>query len=380
MNDRDSEFIAKLRSELSDLITPEFNDFDLLRWLQGHDYNLDVIIPKLKHHLKFIRCYDFSKHSVPEVLEKYWPCGVIDIPDSKGNFVYIDKLGTLDGEGVLKCVSMFDVALYQFYITEERVLKVVRKFENETGHQAGVIILQDLIDAPLNPQTLSLLAGPYRALIGYITGHYAEVLRKCVIVNAPSFVHILYNMVKPILPEKTKQKVVVLGSNWKTDILKHVDPDTLPVHWGGNLVDEFNDPQYKSKVVMTSKVPQSFYFKHSENYPPLKDFDVLTVSPWKSEFVTVNVNEPGQWLEWIFYTDDSYGFGLFYTQNENECIREAMEMIFPQFEYNNGKTVVPERGKIKCKKCGFYKLWFNNEFSWFMKLTVRYKVNVIPCK
>lgn len=33
-------------------LTPFYDtDFNLLRWLQGHDHNIDVVVPKLKHHL-----------------------------------------------------------------------------------------------------------------------------------------------------------------------------------------------------------------------------------------------------------------------------------------------------------------------------------------
>lgn len=36
--------------------------------------------------------------------------------------------------------------------------------------------------------------------------------------------------------------------NWKSELLKVVDVDQLPVHWGGNATDPDGDPCCKSKV------------------------------------------------------------------------------------------------------------------------------------
>lgn len=36
--------------------------------------------------------------------------------------------------------------------------------------------------------------------------------------------------------------------NWKSELLKVVDADQLPVHWGGNATDPDGDPCCKSKV------------------------------------------------------------------------------------------------------------------------------------
>jgi len=56
--------IEKLRQELGDLLPDDYTDFDLLRWLQGYSFKIHDILPKLRHHLRFMQSYDFEKFEV----------------------------------------------------------------------------------------------------------------------------------------------------------------------------------------------------------------------------------------------------------------------------------------------------------------------------
>ncbi|KAM7298240.1 putative retinal-binding protein [Ixodes scapularis] len=64
----------------------------------------------------------------------------------------------------------------------------------------------------------------------------------------PSLFSVFFNLVKPLLNGTTLQKVSVYGKDqWKEALLKHIDPDQLPKHWGGNCVDEkTGDPRCNS--------------------------------------------------------------------------------------------------------------------------------------
>jgi hypothetical protein len=39
---------------------------------------------------------------------------------------------------------------------------------------------------------------------------------------------------KPLLPERTKNKVKILGGNWKKEILEYADADVLPIFWNSD--------------------------------------------------------------------------------------------------------------------------------------------------
>lgn len=48
---------------------------------------------------------------------------------------------------------------------------------------------------------------------------FPDVVRKFYVINAPTFVQVLYKMVSPVLAKQTREKLKVLGSDYK-DILR----------------------------------------------------------------------------------------------------------------------------------------------------------------
>lgn len=377
MNGHEEKLVQTLKGILSDVSTVEYTDFDYLRWLQGHDYNLDVIIPKLRHHFLCLRAYDFENYEKKndEVMENYCMYGLLKSTGKGQFFPYIDTQGTWDGEGTLKSVSKVDITLHRMFKSEQ-ALKVVRRKEQETGRQSGVIYIVDLEGLHMSPKKMQLLAGPYKHLINFLFKHYVEILQQLIIINAPTVIWTLYNLIKPVLPEKTRQKFIVLGSNWKSELLQYCDPDTLPVHYGGTMVGKNNDPKCSSQIIYTTKVPERLYWSPSAKDPKPEELTILTVPAGRASFITIEVTKEHGYLEWYYNADGNWGFCIFFTESENETKTDEMEMVFPQFDFVSGPTIIPEKGTIKCKKLGFYKIWFNNYFSWFTKLTVRYKINL----
>lgn len=378
MNESDRKAVDKLKARVSDLITPNFNDFDLLRWLQGHDYNYDFIVPNLRHHFRFMRAYDFSRIKPHPVVDRYWPSGMLGLSGKDDNFIYIDAMGSLDGTGVLRSTSMYDFILNRFCHIENEIMAKVRNHEHKTGRQSGVIMIQDLDKAAMTPTNMAMLTGPYRLYINILVTHYADTLYKCIMINAPCCMQILWRIVKPMLPEKTRKKIVILGSDWKTEILKYVDADALPVHWGGTLVDEHNDPKCQSKIVIPTKVPKEMYWFPNENEPSADQLNQLVVPAGQIHVITVEVANIGDTLWWYFFAHIEFGFGVFYTENDQETDVDKMEMVYPQLLQIYAPNAHPETDAIKCKKIGFYKFWFSNHSSWLTKLRINYKVGVEP--
>lgn len=377
MNEYDVKQIKLLRDRISDVIPEEFTDFDILRWLQGHGYNLDSIEPNLRHHFRVLSCFDSVKSEFQnEVMSKYWPYGFIGSVGSGQHFAYIETVGTLDAEGIMKSVQKTHIVFHNFYIMEEIILKSMRKYESESGCQSGINWILDGDGLSMNAKLFSLVAGPYKLLLNILMKHYAEVIQKCIFVNAPASIVALYNLIKPILPERSRQKFVISGPNWRSELLQYCHADTLPVHYGGALVDENGDPKCRTKIIFTSKVPESYYWFPSDADPKKDDMTLLTVNPRKCSFITVELTEDCKFLEWFYYCDNDWGFGVFYTESESESVLDKMEMVFPQIDHLSGPVIVAEKDKILCKKRGFYKLWFNNKFSILTKLQVRYKINV----
>ena len=64
--------------------------------------------------------------------------------------------------------------------------------------------------------------------------YYPERLYKIFIVNAPVFFSAAWAIVKIGLDKRVLDKVVVLGSDYKSTLLKHISHDQLPSFLGGS--------------------------------------------------------------------------------------------------------------------------------------------------
>lgn len=88
---------------------------------------------------------------------------------------------------------------------------------------------------------------------------------------APKMFPMAYNLIKHFLCEETRQKIIILGSkpedhqlflsvihqlsliflsagNWQEVLRAHIDPDQLPVAYGGNLTDPDGDSRCRTMV------------------------------------------------------------------------------------------------------------------------------------
>ncbi|NXI51588.1 S14L2 protein, partial [Chloroceryle aenea] len=101
----------------------------------------------------------------------------------------------------------------------------------------------------------------YGELLTMFEENYPESLKRLFIVKAPKIFPVAYNLVKHLLSEDTRKKVVVLGSNWKEVLQKYIDPDQLPVEYGGTLTDPDGDPKCPSKINYGGDVPQHYYVR-----------------------------------------------------------------------------------------------------------------------
>lgn len=102
----------------------------------------------------------------------------------------------------------------------------------ERGVYPGTVIVQDC--QGLGWKHL------YRPAIGVLQklfkvdqDNYPESLRKMYVVNAPKLFTVVYAMIKPLVDPRTLQKVVVLGSSYKDELLKVMDEDQIPKALGG---------------------------------------------------------------------------------------------------------------------------------------------------
>lgn len=101
----------------------------------------------------------------------------------------------------------------------ERVHREVVKEEKRTGRQSGGLLIMDLNQLRFSPSLLSVIggsfllpyslsysisSGPYRIMWGTLFEQYPQMIQEIVIINAPTFVNLLYQTCIPFIPADYK--------------------------------------------------------------------------------------------------------------------------------------------------------------------------------
>ncbi|VDK86868.1 unnamed protein product, partial [Onchocerca ochengi] len=351
-------------------LTPYYDtDFNLLRWLQGHNYNFDVIIPKLKNHFLLRNSWDLDNlASKPRnhPLHTYWKAGLTGPAIKTPNIIVnIEQTGRNDYWGMIQTFSSSEIMLARTHDLE-LFLRQIMEMEEKTGQQASILYIMDLTDLKFDKRLLTLLTGPLANMSTFMSEHYVEMIHKFVLVNVPSFMATIWTIVKPLLPERTRRKVSIFGSNWKTEIQNLAVPEVLPVFWNDDKIKVF-----KAKLELAQPLdPRQHYKKEMDERSK-----VLSIGAGKTGTIDVNVKK-GSVIRWRFHTDGYFAFSILYVEDQSREDSNSPINIYPILTKMPGPTIVPIKDEIKCDKSGTYQIWFSNEHAWLHTLNIYYLVDV----
>uniref|UniRef100_A0A914E145 CRAL-TRIO domain-containing protein n=1 Tax=Acrobeloides nanus TaxID=290746 RepID=A0A914E145_9BILA len=230
------EQIKSLRDKVADIISPYYDtDFNLLRWLKKYNFDFNEALLNLRAHLEFRnsnwhpdkvvdghRDHPVHKHSQITITGN-----AVKTPNS---IVCIEQTGRIDYWGILHTFPVNEIMKALIY-DYENMLKKVMEQEAETGEQTSILYIMDLSELQYNAQLLEILQGSFPAIVTFISEHYEEIIQCFVIVNAPLFMSAIWTIVSPFLPIRIKNKIKILGSNWKGEILEMAIPNVLPSSW-----------------------------------------------------------------------------------------------------------------------------------------------------
>lgn len=80
-----------------------------------------------------------------------------------------------------------------------------------------------------------MATGPLKCLAYFMQENWVELVSVILVLNCPNFWAYLWAILKPLLPEKTRNKVVVLGHDWPKQIGRFVPTANLPDIYGGAI-------------------------------------------------------------------------------------------------------------------------------------------------
>ncbi|XP_074700487.1 SEC14-like protein 2 isoform X2 [Strix aluco] len=345
LSPRQAEALAQFRENLQDVLPslPSQDDYFLLKWLRARSFDLPKSEAMLRKHVEVRKRMDADNiiaWEAPEVIKKYMSGGMCGY-DREGSPIWYEIIGPLDAKGLLFSASKQDLLKNKF-----RDCEVLR-------HQC-------------EQQSQKLLS--------MFEENYPESLKRLFIVKAPKIFPVAYNLVKHFLSEDTRKKVVVLGSNWKEVLQRYIDPEQIPVEYGGTLTDPDGDPKCSSKINYGGDVPQHYYVRDqlAQQYE-----HTVVVNRGSSHQVEYEILFPGCVLRWQFRSEGAdVGFGVYLKTKIGERQRAGeMTEVYPNQRYNS--HMVPEDGSLTCSTPGIYVLRFDNTYSYLHAKKVSYSVEVL---
>uniref|UniRef100_A0AC34QEN0 CRAL-TRIO domain-containing protein n=1 Tax=Panagrolaimus sp. JU765 TaxID=591449 RepID=A0AC34QEN0_9BILA len=372
LSPEERQAVDELRELVADDLSPYYDtDFNLLRWLKGHNNKLDEILPKLRNHLIFRNSHwqldSMADKPRDQPVHSYWQAGMTGesgkIPNA---FINVEQTGTNDYWGMLQTFPLNEIMKARIYDLEV-MLRTVMEKEAKTGEQASIVYIMDLNGLTFDKRLMTLLTGALSSISSFMTEHYIELVHSFVLVNAPSFISAIWRIVHPILPERTRNKVQIFGHSWRQDVLEIANPDVLPAYW--NIPGE--SEVFHANLLRAVPLPVSGYYKGGMLDERAK---VLPVSAGKVGFVE-RIGEEGQKLKWVFEADGHFAYGIYYCKDPGEVDITKMICVYPRFNKVPGPTYVPLKDEIIMPHSGTYKFWFSNEHAWFHTLKIRHFIH-----
>ncbi|XP_075289629.1 SEC14-like protein 2 isoform X2 [Opisthocomus hoazin] len=337
LSPRQAAALAQFRENLQDVLLslPSQDDYFLLKWLRARSFDLPKAEAMLRKHI------EVRKH--------------------------------MDADNIMAWEAPEDLLKNKF-----RDCELLRRECERQSQKLGRKIEMVLMVYDCEGLGLKHLWKPamdtYGELLSMFEENYPESLKRLFIVKAPKIFPVAYNLVKHFLSEDTRKKVVVLGANWKEVLQQHIDPEQIPVEYGGTLTDPDGDPKCSSKINYGGDVPQHYYVRDqlAQQYE-----HSVVVNRGSSHQVECEILFPGCVLRWQFRSEGAdVGFGVYLKTKIGERQRAGeMAEVYPTQRYNS--HMVPEDGSLTCSAPGIYVLRFDNTYSYLHAKKVSYSVEVL---
>lgn len=309
----------------------------------------------------------------PEVIEKYVSGGMCGY-DKEGSPIWYDVIGPLDPKGLLLSATKQDFMKTKIRHTEMLHRECRRQSEKLATNIEAITLIYDCEGLGLK-HIWKPAVETYGEILTMFEDNYPEGLKRVFLIKAPKMFPMAYNLIKHFLCEETRRKIIVLGSNWQEVLRKHIDPEQLPVLYGGTLTDPDGDPRCRTMINYGGTVPRSYYVQDSVKVQYDSSVTISRGSVFQLEY---DVPAASSLLRWQFASDGAdIGFGVYRRTKEGSGQKVAeMLQVLPSERYN--AHLVPEDSCLTCTEPGVYVLCFDNSYSILQSKKVSYKVEVVP--
>uniref|UniRef100_A0A914PQA9 CRAL-TRIO domain-containing protein n=1 Tax=Panagrolaimus davidi TaxID=227884 RepID=A0A914PQA9_9BILA len=352
------------------------DDFSMLRWLYGYDFNIPSIVPNFKQAVCVLNAVNLVEHSKAcdeegdinlyiknlKPWTEYFPGGIMCF-DREGNVVYVMSCQKVHPRSLVKCAPISD--LFKVFMIEVGLAYLqIRKNEEKFDTKLGLKMIVDMAGFHkdlLYPPTLKVFIN----LLKLMQDVFCDFARNLFVINAPFIMPSIYSMVKPVLSKQTQEKITFLSSDFSKVLCENIGAENVFVKYGGILVPSGENKE-TGNLRMGGIAPDSMMYQSEENpfHPKESSLTKLSVSARHKKEVKISVNSPNSKLNWFFIANNDIDF---YIQKDGKD-------VWPKFRLPT--EWVPEWGSMICEDPGEYSFLFDNSYGTLFSKEVKYYIYV----
>ena len=214
------------------------------RFLKGWKFDLPTTVARVnncqryraEHHLDSIRAKAIllkqTQFPHAERVLKYWPHVILHGEDRRGQPLSIERLGHSNPSVLTQVVTLEQLMEYHHYHMENKG-HLFSTLSQQTDTVIRACKIMDL--EGLGKQHLTTRGYHYfKAIVSASQDNNPESMGSLFIINAPWIFPIAWKTIAPILNEGVRDKIHILGSDYKTRLQEYIDPKHIPVEFGGS--------------------------------------------------------------------------------------------------------------------------------------------------
>ncbi|OQR78522.1 SEC14 protein 2-like [Tropilaelaps mercedesae] len=413
LSEKQAAALDQFKRICSDLLTKDWHDDHYcLRWLRARNFNVEASRNMLENSMDFRHRYRLDyildEFQPNEGIKAIFPGGTCGF-DKQGGCVMLYPFSNIVPAYFLEMTRRTQIIKMVMYRIEES-LPLLRAQSKKLGRnvESHTLILDvEGFDIMANISTAAISV--FMEIVRAYESNYPETLSNAVVINAPPIFNIFLNMIKPLLNGSTLAKVKIYGKDlcrlelshqlivsifvnkviiphfilllptlatdetqWKPALLEIIDPDQLPVKYGGTRMGPGNDPLCEHKIAYIRKLNQEVVHSLLKLIPEEDRMRQITVDRRSCNDVPIRVLEIDAGLHVEFESEGhDVAFGLLRRTSSGEC-----EEILPTKRYHShtGPVVLC----IRCVIPGEYILHFDNTYSSLRSKHVSFNTRLIP--
>ncbi|CEO96221.1 hypothetical protein PBRA_004892 [Plasmodiophora brassicae] len=290
---------------------------------------------------------DLEKFPHGEMIQRYFPQCPRYSMDLDGNPVDVSCPGMIIPNEFCAHVTVEQMEAFQVHLVAN-----LSQWLGARSHERGVVVrMTRIIDIQgLSMKHLTTLLPTLRRSMAVAQANFVEHMARAIVINAPSMFNYIWAIVKPLLNERTQQKVIIVGSDYRATLLKYIAPDQLPECYGGTC----------------KRVPFT-HFDHDAG------FENSVVAAGGSVQKTIDVG-PGMLLEWaVRSADKDIGLDVRFVCNDNAANSPIEEVILPPSRIQSHVSTVRGTWTAPARP-GKAVFTFDNSYSMFTSKSIKVRI------